>query len=280
MEIHRDFELNQQQQALSKHTTCSVIQCPSHSGQDQCTEKSQKVIETTNSLFDGVMQLQTVPNERETVLNVSTSKTTENVLCQISPVNPPLAIEKRQFIIVSDNSMLFNIAPKENKTDQKEINNDIVRHSEIVSKPEMTDLSLILDNYSERKISKTPTAESDSENEEDDIEPVYDYEPDPDTVTKINVEQVEKPNKCYMCFRSFRQKKNMYAHIRKIHSTQPKIEGGILCPLCKMHALRQEHLRNHLETLHEIPIEKEEKLFNTIEGTILYRNLSFFLYFW
>lgn len=264
VEIQRDFELKQQQ-LLAKHTAPSVLQCPSQESQIQCSDATVKAVEASNPMLERVMQIHTLPDERETILHGS--KTTDNILCHISRMTPHPSVEKRQYIIVSDASILFNISTKdESKSDSKNVNNDNTSNV-VLPKSEMQDISFIINNCNTRVERATKTKlESDSEDEEEDIEPVYDYEPDPDTSLKKNIEEVEKPNKCYMCFRSFRQKKNMYAHIRKIHSIQPKIEGGILCPLCKMHALRQEHLRNHLESLHEIPIEKEEKLFNTMEG--------------
>lgn len=108
----------------------------------------------------------------------------------------------------------------------------------------------------------------DSGSEEEIIKPVYDHEPDPETPSSP-VNPNDMTNTCYMCFKKFRQKKNMYAHIRKIHSSQPNIQGGIICPLCKMHSLRQEHLRNHLQALHHVQIIKEERQFSTMQGRYL-----------
>lgn len=265
-EIQRDLEIKQQQ-SLTKGQAPSVIQSTSQTMQDEFINKCPKVLQPNNQLFDRVMDLQTIQNGRESVVNVSQTS--------LPATDSQSAVEKRQFIIVSNDAMLFNIDTKENKAIQQDLISNNVKSNELKYKPLETNISLVLSNNNNRNKSfkKEVVAESDSENEEDDIEPVYDYEPDPDTDSPATAEHLEKPNKCYMCFRTFRQKKNMYAHIRKIHSTQPKIEGGILCPLCKMHALRQEHLRNHLETLHEIPIEKEEKLFNTIEGKSLFMNV-------
>lgn len=109
--------------------------------------------------------------------------------------------------------------------------------------------------------------ESNTDEERDTETPVYDHEPDPEPAESISCSKdMDANNRCFMCFKKFRQKKNMYAHIRKIHSSQPKIQGGIICPLCKMHCLRQEHLRAHLATLHGTKIIKEERQFATIQG--------------
>lgn len=176
----------------------------------------------------------------------------------------------KQYILVSENSSLINTANKNPPT-------EMIRNvsQELVDVPEASQIPLTVQNYNCTAEAPPPETnkrikvklESDSEDEGEEMEPVFDYEPDPESSPQPrNTEDSDKPIKCYVCFKSFRQKKNMYAHIRKIHSAQPKIEGGILCPLCKMHALRQEHLRNHLEKLHDIQIEKEEKLFNTMDG--------------
>lgn len=104
-----------------------------------------------------------------------------------------------------------------------------------------------------------------SDEERETLKPVFDHEPDPEPPSSP-VNHSDMANTCYMCFKKFRQKKNMYAHIRKIHSSQPNIQGGIICPLCRMHSLRQEHLRKHLETLHHVQILKEERQFSTMQG--------------
>ncbi|EEB18872.1 hypothetical protein Phum_PHUM537440 [Pediculus humanus corporis] len=263
-EIQRDFELRQRQ-AVSKDFTPTI-----ENSTDQLSQKCKR-ISASNSFFDGVMQLNSIPNGKNSVFNINTPKTPENVICQISPSGQQMTLEKKQYIILSDNSSVFNITSKDEEFVDKSVNNEIIKYgnseekSNLEPAPVIIHNSIISSNNNNRNNGKI--IESDSENDDEDIEPVNDYEPDPDTHTVlVSSEHLEKPNKCYVCFRSFRQKKNMYAHIRKIHSTQPKIEGGILCPLCKMHALRQEHLRNHLESLHKISIEKEEKLFNTMEG--------------
>lgn len=264
LEIQRDFELRQRQ-AVSKDFTPTI-----ENSTDQLSQKCKR-ISASNSFFDGVMQLNSIPNGKNSVFNINTPKTPENVICQISPSGQQMTLEKKQYIILSDNSSVFNITSKDEEFVDKSVNNEIIKYGNSEEKsnlepvPVIIHNSIISSNNNNRNNGKI--IESDSENDDEDIEPVNDYEPDPDTHTVlVSAEHLEKPNKCYVCFRSFRQKKNMYAHIRKIHSTQPKIEGGILCPLCKMHALRQEHLRNHLESLHKISIEKEEKLFNTMEG--------------
>jgi len=104
-----------------------------------------------------------------------------------------------------------------------------------------------------------------------DLQPVRDDEPDPDSGPSSPLDKSEDENRCYMCFAKFTDKKNMYAHIRKIHSSQPLIDSGIVCPLCKMNFTRQMHLRSHLCSLHKLKIDKQVLKFPYFAGLLSYR---------
>lgn len=277
VEIQRDLEL-QQQQISQQHAPTIHHTLPEATLQTVVRRSSQfihmqpKPLEVSQEpVIDESILQSVLQNQKSDVQKTNTQIT----LPQLFHTRP-MVLQGKQYFIVKENT------PVTNEWKNRSVESEVVRDLSQNNKPadEVSQIPLTVQNYNSSTetttIVKTEKQNSDSEDEGDEIEPVFDYEPDPESSTLTEAaDDADKPNKCYMCFKSFRQKKNMYAHIRKIHSTQPKIEGGILCPLCKMHALRQEHLRNHLETLHDIRIEKEERLFNTMNGMFI----SFFIYF-
>lgn len=275
VEVQRDLELRQQQ--LTQQHTPGIHTLPEGTLQTVVRRSSQfihmqsKPLEVSQEpIIDESIQLQSVVQNPKNDIQKTNSQITLPHLFHTRP----MVLQGKQYFILKESAPLIN----EWKNRSQE--NEVIRNLSQSNKPvdEVSQIPLTVQNYNSStetennvKIEKLKH-NSDSEDEGEEIEPVYDYEPDPESSTPAEAaDDADKPNKCYMCFKSFRQKKNMYAHIRKIHSTQPKIEGGILCPLCKMHALRQEHLRNHLETLHDIRIEKEERLFNTINEFLAWK---------
>lgn len=288
-EIQRDLELKQKQYVSQQRPV--VMQDAMLEGMLKRTNQFIQMQDKPNIVNepmipdDETIQLQQILlSEKNNILKGNNLPKPGHVnLSQLFNTSRQMLVQGKQLIIVPENHSLINNEWETSRNDPIEMEKDVNQMNTSNDVPEMTDIPLTVQNYNDsvtseinmnNKGSQKSRQSSDTEDEEDDVEPVCDYEPDPESTGPTETEDAAKPNKCYMCFKSFRHKKNMYAHIRKVHSTQPKIEGGILCPLCKMHASRQEHLRQHFESLHDIRIEKEEKLFNTMEGKFLMRLTS------
>lgn len=77
---------------------------------------------------------------------------------------------------------------------------------------------------------------------------------------------------CNICSREFTLKKNLYAHIRKIHKIKPAIDKNkknIVCSSCSCICGSYSELRDHLICVHGYEMHCEQVTFQGKEGMSL-----------
>lgn len=74
---------------------------------------------------------------------------------------------------------------------------------------------------------------------------------------------------CDVCDKVFTLKKNLWAHLRKVHQLELKLDNGkIKCSECSEFFSRFVQLRDHLTTVHKKTFEEEVVEFETLQGSL------------
>jgi hypothetical protein len=82
----------------------------------------------------------------------------------------------------------------------------------------------------------------------------------------------ENPFKCTFCEKSFSKKFNLNRHLRNVHKQGVSGKLNVQCPLCPVSMTTTEQLNCHIETEHEIIIEKEDLKFKNNEEFLIWKS--------
>lgn len=74
---------------------------------------------------------------------------------------------------------------------------------------------------------------------------------------------------CDICGKQFKQRKNLYEHVRNVHKEEPNMlinNKFMKCPVCNKTENDRRKVYEHLAAVHNITIHFEKKTFNEMNG--------------
>ncbi|GFT37201.1 c2H2-type domain-containing protein [Nephila pilipes] len=83
-------------------------------------------------------------------------------------------------------------------------------------------------------------------------------------------------NTCFLCDKSFSTASNLRRHARLTHNVENKVSTcrQIKCNVCSGELVSMKALLDHVESAHNIAIEKETKKFDTYEAFKIWKDVE------